>query len=68
MTAKAAKYPQNVSIVRGFTWLLPRNALSGLKKVKTERRIAYPEAKKIVNMNSVPKPHLPSYASTLKAP
>ena len=36
--------------------------------MKTERRITYPEAKKIVNMYSVPKPHLPSYASTLKAP
>ena len=39
-----------------------------IQKVKTERRIAYPEAKKIVNMYSVPKPHLPSYASILKAP
>ena len=38
MTAKAAKYPQNVRIVRGFTWLLPSNALPGLKKVKTEKK------------------------------
>ena len=38
------------------------------QKVKTERRISYPEAKKIVYMYSLPKPHLLSYASTLKAP
>ena len=37
-------------------------------KVKTERRNAFPEAKKIVNKYSVPKPHLTSYALTLKAP
>ena len=44
-----------------------------MKEIETQIRtlkegIAYPEAKKIVNMYSVPKLHLPSYASTLKAP
>ena len=38
-----------------------------IQKVKTERRIANPEAKKIVNMYSVPIAQL-SYTSTLKAP
>ena len=37
-------------------------------KVKTEIRNAFPEAKKIVNKYSVPKPHLTSYALTSKAP
>ena len=36
-------------------------------KVKTERRITYPEAKRIVNIYNVPKPNMPFYASALKA-
>ena len=39
-----------------------------IQNVKAERRIAYPEAKNTDNVYSVPKPHLPSYASTLKEP
>ena len=30
------------------------------------KRIAYPEAKRIVNIYNVPKPNMPSYASALK--
>ena len=39
-----------------------------IQKVKTKGGIAYPEAKKIVNMYSVPKPNIPSSVSTFKAP
>ena len=35
------------------------------KKKQTEKRIAYPEANKIVNMYSIPNYH---FESTLKAP
>ncbi|XP_062616032.1 uncharacterized protein LOC134277735 [Saccostrea cucullata] len=38
-----------------------------IQKVKTEKRIPYPEAKKLVNMYTVPKPNLPSYSTVLKA-
>ncbi|XP_061190460.1 uncharacterized protein LOC133198380 [Saccostrea echinata] len=38
-----------------------------IQKVKAEKRIPYPEAKKLVNMYSVPKPNLPSYSTVLKA-
>ena len=37
-----------------------------IQKVKTEKRITYHEAKKLVNMYSVPKPNLPSYATVAK--
>ena len=37
-----------------------------LDKVKTERKITYPEARRIVNIYIVPKPNIPCYASTLK--
>ena len=35
-------------------------------KVKTERKITFPEAKRIVNIYNVPKPNMSSYASALK--
>ena len=35
-------------------------------KVKTEKKITYPEAKRIVNIYYVPKPNMPFYASALK--
>ncbi|XP_061191616.1 uncharacterized protein LOC133199803 [Saccostrea echinata] len=38
-----------------------------IQKVKSEKRIPYPEAKKLVNMYSVPRPNLTSYATVLKS-
>ncbi|XP_062584090.1 uncharacterized protein LOC134245861 [Saccostrea cucullata] len=37
-----------------------------IQKVKTESKIPYPEAKKLVNLSSVPKPQL-TYATVVKA-
>ncbi|XP_061170354.1 uncharacterized protein LOC133179670 [Saccostrea echinata] len=37
-----------------------------IQKVKTEKRIPYPEAKKLVNMYSVPKPNM-TYATVVKS-
>ena len=38
-----------------------------IQKVKSEKRIPYHEAKKLVNMYNVPKPYLPSYATVVKS-
>ena len=38
-----------------------------IQKVKAEKRIPYHEAKKLINMYSVPKPNLPSYATVVKS-
>ena len=38
-----------------------------IQKVKAQKRVTYHEAKKLVNMYSVPKPNLPSYATVLKS-
>ncbi|XP_062598685.1 uncharacterized protein LOC134260118, partial [Saccostrea cucullata] len=39
-----------------------------IQKVKAEKRIPYPEAKKLVNIyNNVPKPNVQSYATVLKS-
>ncbi|XP_056009963.1 uncharacterized protein LOC130051670 [Ostrea edulis] len=39
-----------------------------IQKIKAEKRITYHEAKKLVNMYSIPKPNLSSYATALKSP
>ena len=38
-----------------------------IQKVKVEKRVTYPEAKKLVNMYNVPKPNMPSYSTVLKS-
>jgi hypothetical protein len=38
-----------------------------IQKVKAEKRITYHEAKKLVNMYSVPRPNLPSYSTVVKS-
>ncbi|XP_061170361.1 uncharacterized protein LOC133179681 [Saccostrea echinata] len=38
-----------------------------IQKVKVEKRIPYSEAKKLVNMYSVPKPNLTTYATVVKS-